>query len=275
MNAFLAVNRGSPEDASLVILDYSPKGANPKEAPLVFVGKGIVFDSGGYNLKPSGHIEDMQSDNAGAAVVLGLMRTLSALGIKRRVIGIAPFTENLIGKNAVKPSEIVKSFAGKTIEIANTDAEGRLVLADAVAYAVSVYKPKLLIDVATLTGSCVVALGDRYAGLFGNDDDLIKKLVEAGEETDELLWHMPIHKSHSEAMKGQYADLSNSDSGAGGRQAGASKGAAFIKEFVGKTPWVHIDIAAPAFTSDPKKYESKGATGFGLRVLARFLEKLG
>ena len=273
MGALLAVNRGSPEDASLVILDYLPKGANPKEAPLVFVGKGVVFDSGGYNLKPHGHIEDMQCDKAGASTILGLMSVLSGLGIKRRVVGVIPFTENLIGKNALKPSEIIKSYAGKTIEITNTDAEGRLILADAIAYAIKEYKPKLLIDIATLTGACMVALGDRYAGLFGNDETLIGQLLEAGKETDELLWHMPIHKNHSKAMKGQYADLRNADIGSE-RHAGASKGAAFIKEFVKKTPWAHIDIAAPAFTTDPKKYESKGATGFGLRVLARFLEKL-
>jgi leucyl aminopeptidase len=278
MGALLGVNRGSPDEARLTILDYEPPAlqqaqGDKKEPPLVFVGKGILFDSGGYNLKPRGHIEDMQLDKAGAATVLALIRMLHRLGIKRHVIAVAPFTENLIGRHALKPSEILKTYSGKTIEITNTDGEGRLVLADAIAYAIDQFKPQYLIDVATLTGACMVALGDRYAGLFGNDKELIEKLRAAGEEVDELLWPMPLHKDFSEKMKGVYADLRNADLGSE-RDAGASKGAAFIQEFVGKTKWAHLDIAGPAWTSDPKKYEAKGATGFGLRALLRFLEKL-
>ena len=271
MGALLAVNRGSNDEARLIILDYHPKDA--KEPPFIFAGKGILFDSGGYNLKPGGHIEDMQLDKAGAAAVLALIKMLPIFDIKRRVIAIAPFTENLIGQNAVKPSEIVKTYSGKTVEITNTDAEGRLVLCDAIAYAIDQFKPKLLVDLATLTGACVVALGERYAGLFGNDEELMKQLRAAGEEVDELLWPMPIHKDDGEKMKGQYADLRNHDTGSA-REAGASKGAAFLQEFVGKTKWAHLDIAGPAFTSDPKKYDYKGATGFGVRVLVRFLEKI-
>lgn len=274
MGALLGVNRGSPDEARLTILDYTPKTADPKEPPLVFVGKGILFDSGGYNLKPRGYIEDMQLDKAGAAAVLTLIKLLPKLGINRRIIGVAPFTENLIGKHALKPSEILKTYSGKTVEITNTDAEGRLVLSDALAYAAKKFKPKFLVDIATLTGACMAALGDRYAGLFGNDKDLMEKLRAAGEEVDELLWPMPLHKNHSEKMKGVYADLRNTDLGSE-RNAGASKGAAFLQEFVGKTKWAHLDIAGPAWTEDPKKYEAKGATGFGVRVLARFLEKLG
>lgn len=273
MGALLGVNRGSPDEARLIILDYTPKSADPKKPPLVFVGKGILFDSGGYNLKPRGYIEDMQLDKAGAAAVLALIKLLPKLNIKRRVIGIAPFTENLIGKHALKPSEILETYSGKTVEITNTDAEGRLVLSDALAYAADKYKPEFLVDIATLTGACMVALGDRYAGLFGNDKDLAEKLRAAGEEVDELLWPMPLHKEHGEKMKGVYADLRNADLGSE-RNAGASKGAAFLQEFVGKTKWAHLDIAGPAFTEDPKKYETKGATGFGVRALARFLEKL-
>lgn len=274
MGALLGVNRGSPDEARLTILDYSPKDAPAKEAPVVLVGKGILFDSGGYNLKPSGHLEDMQLDKAGAAVVLAVIKLLPKLGIKRRVIAVAPFTENLIGSNAQKPSEIVTTYSGKTVEVTNTDAEGRLVLADAVAYAVDKFKPKFLVDLATLTGACVVALGTRYAGLLGNDKELMKHLRRAGNEVDELLWPLPIHKDYAEKMKGHYADLCNSSTD-GDRGAGASKGAAFIREFVGKTKWAHLDIAGPAFVGDPKKYEHKGATGFGVRVLARFLEKMG
>lgn len=215
----------------------------------------------------------MQLDKAGACTVLGLVRLLPKLNLKQRIIIVAPITESLIGKNAFKPSEIIKTYNGKTVEITNTDGEGRLILADAVAYTIDKFKPKFLIDIATLTGACMVALGDRYAGILGNDKDLLAALQEAGDATDELLWPLPIHKDFSEKMKGVYADLRNADLGSE-RFAGASKGAAFIKEFVGKTPWVHIDIAAPAFTTDPKKYEQKGATAFGMRVLIRFLEKL-
>lgn len=274
MGALLGVNRGSPDEARLTILDYSPNSADPKEPPLVFVGKGILFDSGGYNLKPRGYIEDMQLDKAGAAAVLALIKLAQKLGIAKRIIAVAPFTENLIGGHALKPSEILKTYSGKTVEITNTDGEGRLVLADAIAYAIDQFKPKYLIDVATLTGACMVALGDRYAGLFGNDENLIEKLRAAGEEVDELLWPMPLHKDHNKKMKGVYADLRNADLGSE-RDAGASKGAAFLQEFIGKTKWAHLDIAGPAWTGDPKKYETKGATGFGVRVLVRFLENNG
>jgi leucyl aminopeptidase len=202
------------------------------------------------------------------------MKLLKHYKINRRVIVAAPFTENLIGENALKPSEIVTMYNGKTVEITNTDAEGRLILADAIAYVIDKFKPEFLIDVATLTGACMVALGDKYAGIMGNNDGIMKKLQKAGDEVDELLWPLPMHRDYNEHLKGVYADLRNSDTGHS-MYAGASKGAAFLKEFVGKTPWVHIDIASPAFTSDPKKYEQKGATGFGVRVLMRFLENLG
>lgn len=271
MEAFLAVNRGSDEEAKLIIIDYSPKGTDKKMPPIALVGKGIPFDSGGYNLKPRGHIEDMQLDKAGACALLGLAKLLPKLNIKKRVVILTPFTQNLIGPNAFKPSEIIKTYLGKTVEITNTDGEGRLILCDALAYANKIYKPACLIDIATLTGACMVALGDKYAGLFGNNKILIKQLRKAGNMTDELLWPMPIHKSHAAKMKGYYADLRNAESAGG---AGASKGAAFLKEFVGKTPWAHLDIAGPSFTKDPKKYESKGATGFGVRLLLRFLENL-
>lgn len=273
MNALLAVNRGSPDEPRLVILEYTPKDADKKQMPAAFVGKGVIFDSGGYNLKPHGHIENMQLDKAGACAVLGLAKLLPKLNLNRRIIIAAPITESLIGSRTFKPSEILKTYTGKTVEITNTDGEGRLILVDTISYIIDKFKPKFLIDIATLTGACMIALGDRYAGLFGNDKELIEKLQKAGDSTDELLWPLPIHKDHSEKMKGVYADLRNADLGSE-RYAGASKGAAFIKEFVGKTPWAHIDIASPAFTTDPKKYEQKGATGFGLRLLVKFIENL-
>lgn len=272
MGAFLGVNKGSDVEAKMIVLEYSPK--NPtSEKPLLLVGKGILFDTGGINLKPSGHIEDMHLDKAGAATVMATLRVLAETNYPRKVVAIAPFTDNSIGPKALRPSEIVTSYTGKTIEVLNTDAEGRLILADAVAYGVDVYKPELLVDVATLTGACMIALGERHAGLFTNDEELMEKLYNAGQHTDELLWRMPIHQDDADKMKGTFADLRNSDTGTS-RLAGATKGAAFIREFVGETPWAHLDIAGPAFVADPKKYESKGATGFGVRVLTRFLEDL-
>lgn len=273
MGALLSVNRGSPDEARLIIMDYHPKGISPQEKPIVLAGKGIIFDSGGYHLKPAGHLEDMQLDKAGAATVIALPRLLYRFGVQKRVVVVAPFTENLIGATATKPSEIIKTYSGKTVEITNTDAEGRLVLCDAIAYAIDTFKPSFLLDIATLTGACMIALGERYAGLFGNDKELMEKLKTAGEAVDELLWPMPIHKDDAEKLKGYYADLQNHDQGTA-RNAGASKGAAFLQEFVGKTKWAHLDIAGPAFVSDPKKYEVKGATGFGLRVLLKFIENL-
>lgn len=273
MWALLGVNRGSPDEARLIVIEYTPRTSlfTKKEAPIVLVGKGIIFDSGGYNLKPTGHIEDMHLDKSGAATVIQTIKLLRKLNIKQRVVAIAPITENLIGPTAQKPSEIIKAYSGKTIEIANTDAEGRLVLADALAYAVDVLKPRMVIDLATLTGACMVALGYRYSGLFGNDKDLMEKIQKAGESVDEDHWPLPIHKDHHEQIKGEFADLRNSSTV---RYAGASTAAAFLKEFVGKTKWAHLDIAGPAYTQTPKKYEQKGATGFGLRTLIAFLEQL-
>lgn len=272
MGAFLGVNRGSSIEAKMIVLEYTPKTSNG-EAPLVLVGKGILFDTGGTNLKPSGHIEDMHLDKSGAATVIEVIKVLAQLNYPRKVVAVAPFTDNSIGPDALRPSEILTTYLGKTIEVLNTDGEGRLILSDAVAYAADVYKPELMIDVATLTGACMIALGERHAGLFTNDESLMEKLYEAGQQTDEILWRMPIHADDRAKMKGTYADLRNSDPGTS-RLAGASKGAAFIQEFVGDTPWAHLDIAGPAFVADPKKYETKGATGFGVRVLTRFLENL-
>lgn len=273
MGAILGVNRGSTDGAVMLVIDYKPKGYDKKQQPLVFAGKGILFDSGGYNLKPRGYIEDMQLDKAGAAALIALVKLLPLIKFPKRVIMVTPFTENVIGPDALKPSEILKTYSGKTVEITNTDAEGRLVLCDAISYAIKMYNPKFVIDIATLTGACMVALGERYAGIFGSDQKLIDALRAAGDEVDELLWPLPIHKDDAEKVKGHYADLRNSDTGSE-RFAGASKGAAFLQAFVEKTPWVHLDIASPAFVNDPKKYETKGATGFGVRLLLRFLEKM-
>jgi len=275
MDAILNVNRGSgPKNAAkLVVLDYSPKGLKKDEYknPIVIVGKGLIFDSGGYNLKPYKAIEDMQQDKAGGSVVLGVFKVIKELKIKKRVVGIVPITENLIDAEAYKPSEVINSYSGKTIEIRNTDAEGRLIIADAISYALKNYSPAFLIDIATLTGACIVALGDRYAGVLGNDKVLINKLIKAGDTTDELLWQMPMHRDFKESMKGRIADIRNADDGTAA-YAGTSKAAAFLEYFVDKAKWAHIDIAGVAYSERPKPYEQQMATGYGVRMLVEFLK---
>lgn len=271
MGALLAVNRAStsPEDdARLVVIEHLP---NKNEKPIALIGKGIIFDTGGYDLKPSKHMADMQTDMTGAAVVMGVMSLLKKLGIKRNVIGIAAITANLVGPTAYKSSEIITSYSGKTIEITNTDAEGRVVLCDAISYAVKHYKAKQIIDLATLTGACCVALGDRYAGMLGTDKLGMKLMRKVGRSTDDLVWPLPIHPDYEEKMKSKIADLKNTEEG---YYAGASKAAAFLKFFVEKTPWIHLDIAGTSYTHDPKKYESILGTGFGVRLVSGYLEAL-
>lgn len=274
MGAILGVNAGSGnKGAKLLVMEYKPKGAAAKKAPIMLVGKGLIFDSGGYNLKPTKYIEDMQQDMAGGATVLGVFKVLKQLGVKRRVIGVVPLTENLIDANAMKPSDILTAYNGKTIEVRNTDAEGRLILADALAYGVKTFKPEYTIDLATLTGACVVALGDRYAGVMGNDKKLIEELIDAGKITDELLWELPLHKDFSEAMKGIIGDLRNADNGTS-YMAGSSKAGAFLQYFVDKSKWAHLDIAGTAYVQKPKAHESQYGTGYGVRLLAEFLRKI-
>ena len=276
MGALLGVNAGSGnKSAKLVVLDYKPKGLKKSvsQNPILLVGKGLVFDSGGYNLKPIKFIEDMQQDKAGGSVVLGVFQLLAELKIKRRVVGIVPLTENLVDAYALKPADVLTSYSGKTIEIRNTDAEGRLILADALAYGVEKYKPEFVIDLATLTGACVIALGNHYAGLMGNDEKLIEKLEKAGKETDELVWHLPIHDDFQESMKGRMADLRNIDNGSS-HLAGTEKAAAFLSNFVGDTKWAHIDIAGTAYNDNPRAYDQPMGTGYGVRLLIRFLREL-
>ena len=273
MGAILGVNAGSgKKGAKFVVLEYKPKGKFKKD-PILVVGKGLIFDSGGYNIKPTKYIEDMQQDMAGGAVVFGLFKTLKQLNVKRRVVGIIPLTENMIDSDAQRPSDIVKAYNGQTIEIRNTDAEGRLILADALAYGIKTFKPEYTIDLATLTGSCVVALGDRYAAVMGNDKKLTEKLITAGEKTDELLWELPIHKDFKESMKGIIGDIRNADNGTS-YMAGSSKAGAFLEFFVGKSKWAHLDIAGTAYVQKPKAHESQYGTGYGVRLLGEFLRNL-
>jgi leucyl aminopeptidase len=265
----LAVNKGCDRDPKLIVLEY--RGANSsKEKPVVLIGKGVIFDTGGYNLKPTGGMETMQQDMAGAATVLGVFNTLKKLGIKRNVYGIMPVVENLVNEEAYRPSDIITMLSGKTVEVTNTDAEGRMILADALYYG-SELNPEFMLTIATLTGAVSVALGDRYCGLMGNNDDVVRKFIDAGNEVDELAWQLPIHNDYRKKMDSEVADFKNYDRGTG-RRAGTAKAAAFLEKFVNKKDWVHVDIGGTAFTTDPKPYEQKGATAHGLRMILKMLE---
>lgn len=264
----LAVNQGTKKDAKLIVLEYH--GGKAKEKPLVLIGKGVIFDTGGYNLKPVNHIEEMHQDMAGGATVLGIFKVLKRLGIKRNIIGVIPVVENLISETAYRPSDIITMLSGKTVEITNTDAEGRLILADAITHGVSL-KPASMITVATLTGAVGIAVGNRYCGLVGNDNELTAKLRRAGDSVDDLGWPLPLHEDYKKKMESKIADLRNYDEGSG-RFAGCSKGAAFLEKFVEGIRWCHVDIGGTAFTNDPKEYETKGATAHSFRMLVKFLE---
>lgn len=266
----LAVNKGSKNDAKLIVLEYD--GGKRKEKPIVLIGKGVIFDTGGLNLKPTNSIEEMHQDMAGGATVLGIFKILKQLGIKKNVIGVIPVVENMVSETSYRPSDIVKMFSGKTVEITNTDAEGRMILADAITYGAKL-NPEFMITVATLTGAVAIALGDRYCGLMGNDPKVRSALQKAGRAVDDLGWPLPIHRDFKKKMKSEIADLRNYDPGTG-RYAGSEKGAAFLENFVEKNRWCHIDIGGTAFTDDPKEYETKGATAHSFRMLVRFLEGL-
>ena len=263
----LAVNQGCAKDANLIMLEYY--GAKSKsEKPHVLVGKGVIFDTGGYNLKPTGYMETMHHDMAGAATVLGVMSMLKKLGVKKNVIALLPCVENLINEDAYRPSDIVTMLSGKTVEVTNTDAEGRMILADALFYG-SQIEPASMLSIATLTGAVEVALGHRYAGVMGNDQELINKMISAGNEVDELAWQLPIHDDYREEMKSEFADIKNHNRGS--RGAGTAKAAAFLENFVEQTPWVHIDIGGTAWTKAPKAYQTKYATAHGLKLILEYL----
>lgn len=271
MGALIAVNAGSQDEAKLVVMEYLPLGK--RQEPIVVVGKGVMFDTGGVNLKPTNGLSEMHMDMAGAATVLGVFMLLKELEIQQNVIGIMPLTDNSVDAAAQKPSDVITSFSGKTIEVGNTDAEGRLILCDAMSYAIKTYKPSAIIDVATLTGACMVALGDQMAGMWGNNDKMKERMRNAALETDEEVWEMPIHAVHREGMKGKFADLNNIDVPTAGL-AGACTAAAFLENFVEDVDWIHLDIAGPAFPKKQKDIDFPGATGFGVRLLTRFLQNI-
>ncbi len=267
MGLILAVNRASVVDPYLIQASY--KGDPKSKEQIVLVGKGITYDTGGLSLKPTDNMLSMKCDMAGAATVLGALKIAAELELKVNITVLMPLTENCIGSKSYKLGDVYRSYSGKTIEINNTDAEGRLVLADALSYAVQNLNPSCMIDLATLTGACVVALGDDISGLFSNNDQLAEELFESSERTDELIWRFPIHDDYKDSLKSEIADMVNS----GGREAGAIKAALFLQEFVGTVPWAHLDIAGPAYLAKPKHYNPTSATGHGLRLLVDFLER--
>ena len=266
--AMLAVAQGSSAKPRLVTMVHAPKGA---KKTVVLVGKGVTFDSGGINLKPSGSIETMKMDMSGAAAVAGTMLALARLKPKVKVVGVMPIVENMPSGTAIRPGDIIRSYAGKTIEIGNTDAEGRLILIDAMGWAIKQHKPDTLIDLATLTGACVVALGEKIAGVFSTDTELATAVVAAGEKTHERCWHLPLPEDYKELLKNDFADLNNVSSG---RWGGAITAALFLSEFVGETRWAHIDIAGPAWAKKASDYCGAGGTGFGVRLLCALIDKL-
>lgn len=263
----LAVNQGSPKEPKLIIVRYS--GASSKEGYSAIVGKGITFDTGGLNLKPTGYMETMRTDMSGAAAVIGILKSILNLGIKKNILFAVAIAENVIGSGAYKPGDVFRGYNGKTVEIANTDAEGRLVLADALAYLVKNYKPARVIDLATLTGACVVALGHDYSGLMSNDEPLAKKIIESAGATDDRVWQLPLYTELKDHIKSQVADIKNT--GLKGA-AGAISAAEFLRQFVGDTKWAHLDIAGTAFVQESGRfYFGHGATGVGVRLLTHFL----
>lgn len=261
MGALLGVAQGSVRPPRLAIMQW--KGGFKKDEPIAFVGKGVVFDTGGISLKPGAGMEDMKGDMGGAAAVTGLMHTLAARKAKANVIGVIGLVENMPDGNAQRPGDIVTSMSGQTIEIINTDAEGRLVLADALWYTNDRFKPKFMINLATLTGAITVALGNLQAGLFCNNDELAERLTSAGDTTAEKLWRMPLGKDYDKIIDSKFADMKNS----AGRLAGSVTAAQFLKRFVGETPWAHLDIAGTAMGSPLTEINQSWGSGYGVRLL--------
>jgi leucyl aminopeptidase len=266
MRTLLAVNQGSVREPRVVIMRWN--GAADKEAtPLAFVGKGVCFDTGGISIKPGGGMEDMKGDMGGAAAVVGLMHVLAARKAKVNAIGAIGLVENMPDGAAQRPGDIVTSLSGQTIEIINTDAEGRLVLADVLWHVRETFKPRFVIDLATLTGAIIVALGQEHAGLYCNNDELATRLIAAGEATGETVWRMPIGKGYDKMIESKFADMKN----VGGRQGGSSSAAMFIKRFVGDTPWAHLDIAGTAMGSKDSDINHSWGSGWGVRLLDRLV----
>ncbi len=267
MGALVGVGQGSARPPRLLVMQWQgdPKAADKR--PVAFVGKGITFDTGGISLKPAAGMEDMKWDMAGAGVVIGLMKALAGRKARANVVGVAALAENMPSGTAQRPGDIVKSMSGQTVEVINTDAEGRLVLADALWYTQDRFKPRFLVDLATLTGAIIVALGHEYAGLFSNDDELADKLKAAGQATGERLWRMPLGEEYDKAIKSEAADMKNT----GDRAAGSITAAQFLQRFIREVPWAHLDIAGMAWSSKDAPITPKGGTAYGVRLLDRLV----
>ncbi len=267
MGGLVAVSQGTAEEPKLIVLRYSGGGTG---STLGFVGKGVTFDTGGISLKPSGSMHEMKMDMSGAAAVLEAVGAIAELGLPVDLIAVVPSTENMPSGTAIKPGDVITQYNGKTVEVNNTDAEGRLILADALAYAIEL-GAKRVVDVATLTGAVMIALGSTYAGLIANDDELAGEVEEVGRETGELVWRLPLHAEYKDLTKGTVADLTNASAK---RKAGTIYAGSFLEEFVGETPWAHVDIAGTAWDVG-REYTGKDASGFGVRLLVELARKLG
>jgi len=270
MNSLLGVGQGSENETFLVVIRWN--GAkNSFGKPLAFVGKGVCFDTGGISLKPPRFMEEMKYDMGGSAVVVGLMKSLALRKAKVNVVGVVGLVENMPDGNAQRPGDIVKSYSGKTIEVLNTDAEGRLVLADALTYTEEKFKPKFIIDLATLTGAIIIALGEEYAGLFSNNDKLSENIFKASENVNEKVWRLPLHKNYDKLIDSPIADIQNINYAGG---AGSITAAQFLQRFIlNKTPWAHLDIAGMAFSKKAANLNPGGATGFGVRLLNNLIKE--
>ena len=270
MHSLLGVGRGSVNESFLVTMEWNGNKKDNK-APLSFVGKGVCFDTGGISLKPAKFMEETKYDMAGSAVVAGLIQTLAIRKAKVNAVGVVGLVENMPGGNAQRPGDIVKAYNGKTIEVLNTDAEGRLVLADALSFTEAKFKPRFMIDLATLTGAIIMALGEEYAGLFSNNDELSNKLFKVGEKVKEKVWRLPLHENYDKLINSPIADIQNINYSGG---AGSITAAQFLQRFVtSKTPWAHLDIAGMAFSKKAANLNPGGATGFGVRLLNQLIEE--
>ena len=267
-----AVGQGSKNQPKLIILEYNNGSRN--ERPIVLVGKAVTFDTGGISLKPGDKMDEMKFDKCGGCTVLGIMKAVSELKLPINVVGIIPSVENMPGGESYRPGDIIKLYSGKTAEILNTDAEGRLILADALSYGEKTYSPKTIIDFATLTGACIVALGTNVAGMVSNNEKLTKKIYDASSRTTEEVWELPLNQDYMDMIKSEVADMKNVGIG---RAAGTITAAAFLRNAIKDTPWVHLDIAGVAWTqtgTKEKSYNPKGATGFGVRLILDYLQNL-
>jgi leucyl aminopeptidase len=264
----LAVGRGSSSSPKLIVIEYS--GSTKNDNPIVIVGKAVTFDTGGISIKPSEKMEEMKYDKCGGCNVIGIMKAVSDLNFDINVIGIIPAVENMPSGNSYRPGDIIRMYNSKTVEVLNTDAEGRIILGDALAFAVKMFAPRAIIDMATLTGAAIIALGSNVAALVGNNKELVTKILGYSNQTGEKIWELPLFEDYREQLKSSNADMKN----IGGRGAGAITAAAFLSNFVEETPWVHLDIAGTAWTQEgtkEKTYNPKGATGFGIRTIIKYI----